>query len=168
MIIRDMTLGDLFLTELPAQFAVHLHAWASGELLLFLLKNPAQMMQKPCRRQEERRITEGVRMVKEKPCVDIFLFSRQSEPAYRCLPIPWNIMSHKIELAKYILRVLTALLRGCNQPFDSILHILGDILSQQIELSKLILGERIVLRCRFREELHRPGNVFRNILSRQI
>ena len=76
MIVRSMALGNLFLADLTPQLAFHLHAWTSGKPFLFLPENSAQMVQEPCRREKKRRISEGVRMIEKKPCVNVALFRR--------------------------------------------------------------------------------------------
>ena len=76
MIVRSMALGNLFLADLPPKLAFHLHARTSGKPFLFLPENSAQMVQEPCRREEKRRISEGVRMIENKPRVNVALLRR--------------------------------------------------------------------------------------------
>ena len=73
MIVWSMALGDLFLADLPPQLAFHLHARTSWKPVLFLPENPAQVVQEPCRREEKRRISEGVWMIEKKPRVNVAL-----------------------------------------------------------------------------------------------
>lgn len=66
VIVRGVTLGNLFLSELAAQFAVHLHTGTSGEFFAVLHeKSGLSGMQKSCRRKKKRRITKGVQMVEK-------------------------------------------------------------------------------------------------------
>lgn len=81
MIVRSVTLGDLFLPNFPPQLAFHLHVRTSGQPLLFLPENSAQMVQEPCRREKKRRILEGVRMIEKKPRVNVALLRRSRQPA---------------------------------------------------------------------------------------
>jgi hypothetical protein len=76
MIVWSVTLGDLFLPDFPPQLAFHLHAWTSGKPFLFLPEDSAQMVQEPCRREEKRRISEGVWMIEKKPRVNVALLRR--------------------------------------------------------------------------------------------
>ena len=141
MIVRSVTLGDLFLTDLPQQFAFHLYVRTSGEPLLFLPENPAQMMQEPCRREKKRRISEGVRMIEKKLRVNVALLRGSRQPANGGFPVAGDVTPRQIELAERILSILVSLFRGGSQPPDSVIHIFGNVFTQQIEPAKPVLRE---------------------------
>lgn len=119
MIVLGMPLGDLFLTDFSAKLAVRLHGGTAGKSLLFIPENSAQVMQEPCRRREQKWITERVHMVKKILRINVPLFSRQGRPAYCGFTVTGDIFADKKQLAESILCMLITLLRRCGQPIDS-------------------------------------------------
>ncbi|MPN39417.1 hypothetical protein SDC9_186945 [bioreactor metagenome] len=84
-------------------------------------------------------------MVEEKLSVDVALRCRYGKPADGGILVLGDILSHQIQLAEGVLRMLIALFSGSRQKLQSHLNVLWRILAHEIKLAQSILRKLVSL-----------------------